>query len=152
MKNEKYKYTMNLVECFLKDNNIKYGSYKIKDCCTDVTVGYLEYSENKCKLIVIPSLAKYGQSESELIISIISNNCYLIPKTKYFYTIGPDLKVLLSDESHFTEEEIDEIKSWHNYFNCDDFVSADDLAKQFVAHICNNRYNLLATFIPKIKK
>ena len=107
MKIEKYKYTMNLIRCFLKDNDIDYGSYSIKDYCTDATVGYLDYSVTKCKVTVIPSLAKYGQSENELIVSIISDNCYLESKPKYFYTIGSDLKTLLADESHYTDAEID---------------------------------------------
>ena len=149
MKIEKYKYTMNLIRCFLKDNDIDYGSYSIKDYCTDATVGYLDYSVAKCKITVIPSLAKYGQSENELIVSIISDNCYLESKPKYFYTIGPDLKTSLADESHYTDAEIDKLKSWHNYFKYEDFKSTEDITNQFVAHICNNRHNLLATFAPK---
>lgn len=152
MKIEKYKYTMNLIRCFLKDNDIDYGSYSIKDYCTDATVGYLEYSETTCSVNVISSLAKYGQSEDELIVNIISDNYYLESKPKYFYTIGSDLKTVLADENRFSTAEINKLKSWHNYFKYEDFKSADDITDQFVAHICNNRHNLLATFIPKTTK
>lgn len=152
MKIEKYKYTMNLIRCFLKDNDIDYGSYSIKDYCTDATVGYLDYSETTCSVSVISSLAKYGQSEDELIINIISDNYYLESKPKYFYTIGSDLKTVLADENRFSTAEINKLKSWHNYFKYEDFKSADDITNQFVAHICNNRHNLLATFIPKTTK
>ena len=152
MKIEKYKYTMNLIKCFLKDNDIDYGSYSIKDYCTDATVGYLDYSETTCNVSVISSLAKYGQSEDELIVNIISDNYYLESKPKYFYTIGSDLKTVLADENRFSTAEINKLKSWHNYFKYEDFKSADDITNQFVAHICNNRHNLLATFIPKTTK
>lgn len=152
MKIEKYKYTMNLIRCFLKDNDIDYGSYSIKDYCTDATVGYLDYSETTCNVSVISSLAKYGQSEDELIVNIISDNYYLESKPKYFYTIGSDLKTVLADENRFSTAEINKLKSWHNYFKYEDFKSADDITNQFVAHICNNRHNLLATFIPKTTK
>lgn len=152
MKIEKYKYTMNLIRCFLKDNDIDYGSYSIKDYCTDATVGYLDYSETTCSVSVISSLAKYGQSEDELIVNIISDNYYLESKPKYFYTIGSDLKTVLADENRFSTAEINKLKSWHNYFKYEDFKSADDITNQFVAHICNNRHNLLATFIPKTTK
>ena len=152
MKIEKYKYTMHLIKCFLKDNDIDYGSYSIKDYCTDATVGYLDYSETTCNVSVISSLAKYGQSEDELIVNIISDNYYLESKPKYFYTIGSDLKTVLADENRFSTAEINKLKSWHNYFKYEDFKSADDITNQFVAHICNNRHNLLATFIPKTTK
>ncbi len=149
MKIEKYKYTMNLIGCFLKDNNIDYGSYSIKDYCTDATVGYLDYFKTRCNITVIPSLAKYGQSEDELIVSIISDNCYLEHRAKYFYMIGTDFKALLSDKSDFTDEEIKRLKLHHNYFNYEDFESVEDFTNQFMAHVYNNKYNLLATFIPK---
>lgn len=152
----KLKYTYELLRLFLQDNNFKYDTYTIKDQCVGIKVGTLIYSSDTCKINIEPSLATWYRDENEAIFGIVTNNLIIFKECTYFYSISDSnaLRVELHKVSECTEEEIKKLKDTHNYFDYNEYESAEDIAKQFAKHIENNRYNLLATFnpIPTIKK
>lgn len=150
----KLKYTYELLKLFLQDNNFKYDTYTLKDQCVGIKVGTLVYSSDTCKINIDPALAAWYRSEDEVILGIITDNLIIFKEYSYFYSVSNALRVELHKASDFTEEEIKKLKDAHNYFDYNEFETAEDIAKQFAKHIENNRYNLLATFnpVPTVKK